>query len=339
MSDTLPILALVFYPLLFSLPLNPIRYRWGFQHGFAPMPADVQIRAEAADRRVLFGSHLTLIAVVAFLMHRSTISVDGFGFTTSSWKSAIALGALLSFIPMGMGAFLPKIISSEKLSEEQELHGPLATWCGLSALSSFSHEFWRAFCIAALIRLAVPGWIAVLIASVAYGAARLYTSTATAAGAAVFGGLAGFLFVKTGSLLAPLTMALFAAIAHLYRVRYTLSRAASDVAPLKCPACSRNIRGARIPYGTYFPCPDCGESLTLTLDFDLQVGLGGLVLALLTLFFLNLSFEWFLVLILPFWILFAGLCAGVVATFLPGFLSVEVHHDPQDPKKGKLFRL
>ena len=54
MSFIIPISALLLYPFLYLLPLNLVRFRWGFEEGLAPMPPEVQEKAEAADRVVLF---------------------------------------------------------------------------------------------------------------------------------------------------------------------------------------------------------------------------------------------------------------------------------------------
>ena len=74
MSITTTILAVALYPLLSSLPLNPVRFRWGFSQGLAPMPPEVQERAEAGDRTVLLLIYVTLLMVGALLLHGSSIS-------------------------------------------------------------------------------------------------------------------------------------------------------------------------------------------------------------------------------------------------------------------------
>lgn len=276
------ILALVFYPLLFNLPLNLVRFRWGFRHGLEPMSSEVQETAEAADRAVQLIIYVVLLTFVIFLLHGSFISVYEVGLTTDNWKAATALGALLSYVPLSLGAILLRILPSDKIREEPESRGPLAAWCGLAILGSFSTEFWRAFCIAALLRLNLSAWLAVLVVAVAFGASQLTTSTARAAGAVTFGGIAGFLFVKTGSLLAPLTMSLIAAGAQLYRVRHISSRVLGNLVALEyplgsqiaektqnrsrfnvtCPTCSTSFNPGKVKRTMrYFTCPVCGEVL------------------------------------------------------------------------------
>jgi hypothetical protein len=252
MSVTITILAIVLYPLLSSLPFNPVRFQWGFSRGLAPMPPEVQERAEAGDRTVLLLIYVTLLMAGALLLHGSSISADSVGLNANNWKSSIALGVFMSFFSVGIVGLMP----AEELQKSLEARGSLATWCGLRVLEAFSVEFWRALCIVALIRLDFSASIAVLITVLAYQAPRLITSTSTAAGAAVFGAVTGFLFVKTGSLLAPLTMSLISGGTYIYRTRHAPSRSVT------CPFCSERFYPGEVKRtGRFFTCPKCGELL------------------------------------------------------------------------------
>ncbi len=274
MSLSIPISALVLYPFLYLLPFNVVRFRWGFERGLAPMPPEVQERAEAADRVVLCVTHIILLVVVVLLMRSSPISTYEVGLTADNWKPALGMGILFSLFPLGLSELLFRNMSPEKVREEPESRGPVAAWYGLNTLGSFSHEFWRAFCIVSLIRLGLSAWVAVLIVAVVYGTLHLQTSVATSLGSATFGGAAGFLFVNTGSLLSPLTMGFIAAGAHLYQVR----RASSSIERIgtnqgirhpesrhskPCPVCGAIIRLSEVHRAVdILACPNCGESLT-----------------------------------------------------------------------------
>ena len=286
------IFILVFYPLLFNLPLNFVRYQWGVKRGLAPMPPEMQKRAEAADRAVRLVMYLILLATVVSLLNRSQVSTYAVGLTTANWKSAMALGVLVSYVPVSLGALLQRFLATDKPGEEPESRGPLAIWCGLTVIGALSVEFWRAFCIATLIRLELFPWVAVLVVAIVYGASQITTSIARAVGAATFGAAAGFLFVKTGSLLAPLTMSLIVAGAELYRVRHLASRVLRTVVALgypsvskigekqrntrrnvACPSCNASFNPGKVKMAlTSFTCPDCGEVLeyeTGTFDYIL----------------------------------------------------------------------
>lgn len=274
MSLRIPISALLVYPVLYLLPLNLVRFRWGFEQGLAPMPQEVQEKAEAADRLVLCATHVILLVVVVLLMYGSPISAYEVGLTADNWKPALGMGILFSLFPLGLSELLLRNMPPEKVREEPESRGPLAAWCGLNALGSFANEFWRAFCIVSLIRLGLSAWIAVLIVAVVYGTLDLQTSVARALGSATFGGAAGFLFINTSSLLSPLTMGLIAGGAHLYQVRQASSsigrigtnqriRYPESRYSRPCPVCGAIIRLSEVQKAVDFlACPKCGESLT-----------------------------------------------------------------------------
>jgi hypothetical protein len=122
MSALAAVSFLVFYPLLMNLPLNLVRFQWGFKRGLAPMSPDVQKQAEAADWTVLYVSYFILLAVVVTLLNRSQFSVYAVGLTIGNWKSAVALGALSSLLFVSLESIIP----AEKLREEAESQGSLA---------------------------------------------------------------------------------------------------------------------------------------------------------------------------------------------------------------------
>jgi len=265
MSTHSAVLALISYPLLANLPPNVIRFRWGFKRGLAPMPPDVEAQAEAADRTALFVIYLVLLAVIIFFLRRSSIPAYAIGLTTENWKSGIAVGGLLGCVSASVGAVLLRSVAApDKLQDIPESRGPLATWCGLTVLASLSVEFWRVFCIVTLVRFDFSAWLAVMIVAVAYGSANLTRSTASALGAACFGGVAGFSFVKTGSLLAPVVMSLITAGTYVYRVRHVSLRKRADAASsaVTCPVCKANFDSAKAKRSlTFLTCPECGEQL------------------------------------------------------------------------------
>jgi predicted RNA-binding Zn-ribbon protein involved in translation (DUF1610 family) len=238
------------------------------------MPAELEERAEAADRLALFATHLILLVVVVLLMHSFLISTYEVGLTADNWKSALGMGAMLSLLPLALSELLLSSVPPEVARKELESRGSLASWCGLLGLGSFSLEFWRAFCIVALIRLGAASWLAVVIAAVFFAAVSLRTSIARALGSAAFGGVAGFLFVNTGSLLAPVTMSLIVGGANLYQVRHASSsiektsrnqgaqRAESRYSK-PCPVCGAIIRLSEVHRAAdMLTCPKCGECLT-----------------------------------------------------------------------------
>lgn len=215
MSVTATTLLLLLYPLLNVLPLNVVRFYWGFGKGLTPMPPEVRAKAEATDRTVQFLIYLTLLTVAAFFLRSSAIPPDVVGLNTRGWKGSLALGMLVSFL----GWVLAATFQTERNADTPNTKPSgnlLAIRSGLAVIGSIAVEVWRALCIAALIRLDCPPWIAVLITAVPYGAPQLLASTATAAGAATSGAVLGFLFVATGSLVAPLTVGFTTALFQVF---------------------------------------------------------------------------------------------------------------------------
>ncbi len=341
MSVSTTILALVSYPLLSGLPLNLVRVRWGFRQGFAPMPADVQERAEAANRVVLLVVHLSLLTLVVLLLYGSLISISAVGLTSDNWKSAMALGVLVSYVPLSLGALLQRLLPPHKIEEDPESRGTLTTWCGLTVLGSFSIEFWRTFCIATLIRLELSAWVAVLIVAVVFGSSLLTASIGRAAGAAAFGGVAGFLFVKTGSLLAPLTMSLIAAGAHLYRVRrlssripinlpsfehlvgsQTKGRTPSPRRCVTCPVCGTSFDPGKVERTRRtFTCPECGEVLQYAAG-GFAYFLGFFCLYGVPAFLYYLGYRYF-----------SLLFVSLIAVPLTFFVAIAIHSSPSSSRR------
>jgi hypothetical protein len=192
MSLNFVIPALLLYPLLHVLRTNPIRVQWGFKNGLPPMPPEFEEKAKAAGRAILFFADLILLVVVVLFIRGSFISAYEVGLTSANWKPALGMGVMFSLLPLGLFEVFLSHAPPDVACKQPESSGPVTTWYGLIALSSLSHEFWRAFCIVALVRLGFTAWRAVVVTAVFFATVSLQTSIATAIGAAASGGAAGF---------------------------------------------------------------------------------------------------------------------------------------------------
>jgi hypothetical protein len=269
-----PVISLIlFYPLLLILAANTVHLPWRFQQTLPQTPR-AQEPAKTVSWLVLLATHVILLAVVLALLSRSQIPAEAVGLTTTNWKSAITLAAVLSCVPLSLGVAPQRRGGPGEPEEAEESRGPLAAWCGLAVLSSASIELWRTFCIASLVHSDLSPWIAVVIVAIAYGSPQIVTSVAAVAGATTFGTVTGFLFVGTGSLLAPLTMSLIIAGAKLYRIRrvgrlFLPSKSSENSSRRRyvtCPCCQagfdpRHVERTR----NSFTCPGCGELLKYQL--------------------------------------------------------------------------
>jgi predicted RNA-binding Zn-ribbon protein involved in translation (DUF1610 family) len=223
-----------------------------------------------------------LLVLVVLSMSGSPISVYEVGLTADNWKSALGIGVMFSLLPLGLSQLLLSNVPPEVARKEAESRGPVATWCGLIVLGSFSYGLWSAFCIVALIRLGFSAWLAVAIPALFSATASLQVSIARALGAAAFGGAAGFLFVNTGSLLAPLAMGIIGGVANLYYVRHACSAVRPQFSRYSkpCPICGEVIRLTKVRWaGDMITCPKCGECLTTKKKYLWAIGAVSILLA------------------------------------------------------------
>ena len=123
------------------------------------MPVEVEEQAEDVDRFALLFARSILVISVVLLMRLSRVSAYDVGLSVENWKSPLAMGLAVSLIPVGLNTILLQRAPTKSLQKDLESRGPVAAWCGLIALGSFSSECWRAFCIVALLHLGLPrGW-------------------------------------------------------------------------------------------------------------------------------------------------------------------------------------
>jgi hypothetical protein len=274
MSQYIVLLVLVAYPLLHFLPLNIIRFRWSFKAGLAPMPPEMEAKAEAADRARRLIIHLALCAFVAWSMRAPAISLHEVGFSLNNWKSALGLGLMFSLLPAGLTELFLSKVSPEAARKEAESRGPVASWYGLTLTGSFSNEVWRAFCIVTLIRHGFPAWLAVVLPACFVATVFLQFSIAATFGAVVIGVAVGLLFVETGSLLATGSMAFICGLAYVHSVRLASGLRASSSRHFRpCPACGELIQLFQVRWaGDMITCPSCGECLTTKKKYLWAIG-------------------------------------------------------------------
>jgi hypothetical protein len=275
MFQHIVLLVLVAYPVLCLIPLNLIRFRWGFMNGSAPMPPEMEAKAEVADRTALFIIHVILFVLVAVSMRGSSISLDEVGLSLANWKRALGMGLMFSLFFVGLGELSLSKVPPADSRKEAESRGSVAVWCGIILSVSFSREIWRAFCIVALIRYGFPAWLAILLAALFSATVWLQVGIASALGAAAAYGAAGFLFVDTNSLLAPVSMGIVAGLTNLYHVRHARSGAprASSRFSRPCPAGGEAIRLSEVRWaGDMITCPRCGKCLTTKKKYLWAVG-------------------------------------------------------------------
>jgi membrane protease YdiL (CAAX protease family) len=319
MSASTPILALVIYLVLYLLPLNPVRFRWGVHRGLTPMPPEIEEKAKHLDWVANLSVKLTLIATIIVLARTSSLSLHAVGVSASNWRKALLFGLLFSAIDVVLIAFLQ---GASRPSKNPNPYPEVssANRYGLQLLTAFSSEFWRAFSIVALLRSEFSAWAAVGITSIVWAVPFWYQSAWTCAGAVAGGLVLGFIFVKTGSLLAPLTASLIAAA-------YTVFLETRKTRVLPCPACGHNVPGALTPGARWIVCPSCQSRLTLTIPLwmaNTGAAIGAIATIVYLIYVRNFDPVGAALLLLPAFFAWMFLSALVLWVLFPHAAKVEI---------------
>jgi Type II CAAX prenyl endopeptidase Rce1-like len=319
------------YPLLQVLSFNWLRFRWGFRRGLAPLPPDVEAHAKSVDRGLALASQVLLLIAVAYILRSSSLSMADVGLTLANWKRALVYGSLLSLVSLLLGGL-------GRMARNFNLTPPDPAGLRLSrfVLRSVSTELWRAFCIIALIHLDVARVFAVVIAAAVGALMHLYKNMVFA-GTFTFGFIAGFLFVSTRSLIAPLAMVLIGGIGNDWLDSATRFAAARKLSQ-KCPMCSAVIEENLVPRRLRYICPSCGAQLTLSLkQWQIQtLNMAFLQLTALVLYALHVGLFLGVILIAPAHVLLMFIVFALLPQLAPRLYSL---HPDVDPYKGVEPRL
>lgn len=282
------------------------------------MPPDIEHRAKEIDWIANLGIQAGLMLTVLLLMWDSPLSVRSIGLSAHNWRLAVALGVIFSLIPIAIDGLLQRVPSARH--DDPYPHVGSLNKYGLTVLSQFAAEFWRAFCITALIHVGCPPWVGVVTTAVVCAVPHLYESDSKAVGAAVGGLIPGFLFVETASLLAPVTMGLISSTFMLYDAQRRSAQAAAGIPSLMCPACSHSVP-RKEANSRLLVCPGCGARLMLSIPMWMGLS-GGLLVASSILLYLMHTYDMGLGLVLllfaPVFVVCVFLCILAVAALFPG---------------------
>jgi membrane protease YdiL (CAAX protease family) len=225
-----PYLALVIFPLVIFVPFNPLRFRWGYQHGFEQIPQELQEKFERVDRCITypFRAALLIALIVAFTYH-SRIPAIRLGLSWDHWRANATIGVcagLLRFVFLGLAwRFIPLRKDVLANSSHDHVRGPVLTWVLLFLLSVFSEELWWALCLVTLRQTNHSAVISVVLTAIAFGLAH-FPHRMGAVAIACIGAFSGMLFLWRGSLVPPFLFHFLGNLGVLYWDRrvYRLSR-------------------------------------------------------------------------------------------------------------------
>jgi len=316
MSDFFYYAAILLFPVLSFLILEPVGARWGAQHKSFYPPPDIKARSERNGRYVWIIKYVTLSFLVIWLaMHFSLIS-QTFGPHSNEVLLSVTWGILggmfLFLFRAGYRIAIPRMLSIEY--QEPFLKGPTAFWLILYFLGGFSEELWRGFCIAAtretqrdIIHAII--WISISFAAAHLGGipGRIHGEVPDAAFEAITGVFLGCLFIFSGSVISTFVASVFYYTGLFYYLRrlaalspqQTLNPSPATQTPLgsrhsepsmriqpaagprspKCPDCGSGLSDSQIDIVNPFECPACRNQLFVSPEYNKRIRRACIVLS------------------------------------------------------------
>ncbi len=222
-------LALLVLPLCVFLPFNLVRFAWGYRNGLKPMPTEVLMRAERVDQLVWPFQHATILGLVILLMAHQKVSPAQVGIHRDRWQISLALGITAGLLLVATQGLIWKVVPSVMAAREEfeNARGSAMLWCANYMVGAFSEELWLVFCLVALRKAGYPLSVAVLVPSIAFGSAH-FTYRLGALAVAIKGSFSCFLFLATGSILAPYLFHFLGNLGALYWARRGAALARRD---------------------------------------------------------------------------------------------------------------
>ena len=286
MSDFFYYAAILLFPVLSFLILEPVGARWGAQHKSFYPPPDIKARSERNGRYVWIIKYVTLSFLVIWLaMHFSLIS-QTFGPHSNEVLLSVTWGILggmfLFLFRAGYRIAIPRMRSIEY--QEPFLKGPTAFWLILYFLGGFSEELWRGFCIAAtretqrdIIHAII--WISISFAAAHLGGipGRIHGEVPDAAFEAITGVFLGCLFIFSGSVISTFVASVFYYTGLFYYLR-RLAALSPQQTP-KCPDCGSGLSDSQIDIVNPFECPAFRNQLFVSPEYNKRIRRACIVLS------------------------------------------------------------
>ena len=335
MSIQTAVLALVLQPLIYSLPLNWIPLFRNLHRGLTPAAPEAQARAQEAEHAAVAIKHVVLMTVIVALLRGSAIPAEKVGLTLHNWRSALSLGAFCSLALMLVFRGQRRFPAATEARPGPVTRGAIAVALCVQVLGSASAELWRAFCIVGLEAYSGAAWIAVLITAFAAAVLLLSRNVGRAVGATAYGLIAGFLFVRTGTLVAPISMAVIGRAGQLYLYRRAPTKL--DPLSLKCPACGHLTPRAQVDRQGRFICAGCQARLALRPP-GWTPWVGGALGFLFTIYLLHVRLLYAFLLSGPILLVFGFVSLFIVLIFFPDLRTVQMDRQ-KDPFGKRLLRL
>jgi hypothetical protein len=213
----------VLLPVLYTGIPNPVWLRWYVNHGAAPMPAALKLRAERVGNTIPFVVVFIVAVMLGLLLSRSGVGPDAVGLTAHDWQPAVVKGVLSGVSWLGIYVIILFLLtpSVDALSQHLAVRYGFVLWMSLSFAAAVVEEIWRAFCLVALSDLSVLA--AVGFTALAFGLAHR-TPLGRAVSATCFSIYASWLFLQMRSLWVTVTMHAVVNVGTFFLIQFVVSQ-------------------------------------------------------------------------------------------------------------------
>jgi hypothetical protein len=335
-------IALASFPVLANLRPEPIGIRWAVRHGklrlpMPPLPPELWERSQRNRRYLLFLTYALVCACAYVAMREYSIPASAAGLHLRHWPIFIGVGVAASVVRLGFQSLMRAIAGTLAAGTiayhpaDYLTRGSPVLWVASDLVGSFAQEYWRAFCLVALLGLHSGVLSAVVATSVAFCLAHYHTRTSAAAqfgylltmaGVGVFYAL---LFLWSHSIVVTCTAHLLGNLVGLYRARKALT--ARDSAPgdrerarserLACPVCHRRLARADVSLDEWFRCPACRTALRVSVWYRNGLLFASCVIGPLVAYGVGIKGLWLIVAWAPFSVLVLAPLAILARLLVP----------------------
>ena len=167
------------------------------------MPAELQDRADAVTRYLNFVVDALILASIAILSHRMSLSPAHFGLRLIHWRRDLLVGTAAGTLLIATQAILLRRvpIDPQHAFTNQVRKGSPFLWVFILFSASFSEELWIAFCLVILTAATHSAVLSVAMTILVFAAMHYSYRFWGAAAVAVKGIVSAILFLNFGSVI------------------------------------------------------------------------------------------------------------------------------------------
>ncbi len=220
MSGLIAYLGLALLPFSLCLPLNPVEFWWGYNHGAAPMPLETAGKADRIAPLVGLASEASLVLLVSILMWGQAVGIAAVGLRGEHWRAGLLIGCAAGLLWAGpQGVLLRTFPEARRRLTTRFQKGSALSWVLVVSFGAFAEELWRAFCLVTLQRAGYSLATSVILTAAVFGLSHSPWRV-NLLPKVIFGGVAALLFLWLRSLLPTYLFHLISNLGSLYWIRH-----------------------------------------------------------------------------------------------------------------------